>query len=92
MATGDRADSSEEPQIVGGWLRYAGHYKERLMWRGQFELLLDECIGLNASFAAIMGAWLTTSRGFVTMPVMQILNSTSIVTIAKYLSRRNTDK
>jgi len=62
------------------------------MWRGQFELLLDECIGLNALFAAIMGAWLTTSRGFVTMPVMQILNSTSIVTTAKYLSRRNTDK
>jgi hypothetical protein len=49
---------------------------------------LDERIGLNASFEAIMGTWLTTSRGFVAMPVMQILNSTSIVTITKYLSRR----
>ncbi len=49
---------------------------------------MDERIGLNASFEAIMGAWLTTSRGFVTMSVMQILNSTSIVTITKYLSRR----
>jgi hypothetical protein len=49
---------------------------------------LDERLGLNASFEAIMGAWLTTSRGFVTMPVMQILNSSSIVTMTKYLSRR----
>ncbi len=30
-----------------------------------------ERIGLNASFEAAMVAWLTTSRGFLTMPVMQ---------------------
>ena len=49
---------------------------------------VNERIILNASFEAIMGAWLTTSRGFVTMAVMQILNSTSMVAITKYLSRR----
>jgi hypothetical protein len=37
---------------------------------------LGERIALNASLEATMGAWLTISRGFVTMPVMQILTST----------------
>ena len=32
--------------------------------------VLETRFGLNASFEAIMGAWLTTSRGVVTMPVM----------------------
>jgi hypothetical protein len=44
---------------------------------------LNACIGLNASFEATMGAWLTTSRGFIIMPVMQILTSTGIVTVTK---------
>jgi hypothetical protein len=39
------------------------------MWRGQLELLLDECIGVNASFEAIMGAWLTTSQGLLRYPL-----------------------
>ena len=65
-----------------------GNGVHRTIAEAQLVLLLNECIGLNASFDAAIGAWLTTSRGLVTMPVMQPLTSTSIATIKKYPSVR----